>query len=165
MSSVITEIPVPFDQENPDGFLAWMDWRGPDVLKLLHQGTVDVIHWNITDTERFEKVKNGKDSRGPKRVLCVTGPCPEDLPRGEVVDESLRGSEKKTKKKMWGTRTVRLREGYLLLHFANDEYQPSGPRSRYDVGDRVYIDRDKHDENIVWVGNADPREKWERIDG
>lgn len=76
MKNVITEIPVPFDQENPDGFLAWMDWRGPDVLRLLHDGTVDVIHWNITDTERFEKVKHGKDNRGPKRVLCVTGPCP-----------------------------------------------------------------------------------------
>lgn len=161
MSNDIKEIPIPLEFSVDEGFLAWMDWRGPDVLRLLHEGTVDVIHWNITDSERFEKVKHGKDNCRGQRVLCVTGPCPVELPRGEVVDESLRGPVKKTKKKMWGTRTVHVRNGWLLLHFDNDEYQPSGPRSRYDVGDRVYIDRDKHDEKIVWVGNADPRERWE----
>lgn len=69
-----------------------------------------------------------------------------------------------TSKKMWGSRTVHVRDGWLILHFFGSVFQPSGPRSRYDVGDRVYVERDKDRYGIVWVGNADPREKWESVD-
>lgn len=147
-SSVITEIPM---QEDEKEFIAWMDWRGPDVLRLLHDGKVDVIHWGITDTERFEKVKTGRGARDPQRVLCVTGPHPEqDTPTNPEIKPG----------KSWGTRTVRVDPEGLVLNFFSGKYRPSGPRSRYDVGDRVYIERDKHDANVVWVGNANPREMW-----
>lgn len=74
MAKGFTEIPL---QEDANEFIAWMDWKGPDVLRLLHDGTVDEVHWNVTDSEKFEKVKNGRGARGPRRVLCVTGPHPE----------------------------------------------------------------------------------------
>lgn len=57
----------------------WMDWHGPDVLKLLTEedprvGKIDSIYWNVTDSEQFEKVK--RSARGT--VLCVTGKHPDD---------------------------------------------------------------------------------------
>lgn len=69
--SVITQLPIPEDENE---FIAWMDWHGPDVLKLLHDGLVDCINWGVTDTERFEKAKR----RSHGRVLCVTGKHPTD---------------------------------------------------------------------------------------
>lgn len=150
-TTTITEIPIPFGETSPNGFLAWMDWRGPDVLRLLHEGTVDVIHWNITDSERFEKVKHGKDNRGGQRVLCVTGPCPLD---GEAVAQPL-------PRKSWGTRTVHVDPKGPVLRFFGDVYRPPAVSgTRHDVGDRVYVERDKDNPAVVWVGNADPREAW-----
>ena len=71
----ITKIPIPFSETSPDGFLAWMDWSGPDVLRLLRDGKVDEINWGVTDSEQFEKVKKHYYQG---RCLCVTGKHPEN---------------------------------------------------------------------------------------
>lgn len=65
----ITEIPLPDKAAQLTEFVAWQDWSGPDVIRLLHEGFVDSIFWGIRNTEQFEKAQ--RMARG--RVLCVTG--------------------------------------------------------------------------------------------
>lgn len=147
-SSTFTEIPIP--EDGASNFLAWLDFDGADALRLLHEGKVDVIHWNITDAERFEKVKNDRGIQNSQKVLCVTSQHPDQDPPP---------NQDKKNEKSFGTRVVRLDPKGLVLNFFYRKYRPYGGRSRYGIGDTVYLERDMYDRAVIWVGGIHS-EKW-----